>query len=41
MLNPTNIVLILIPLKPLKAKQNAMINYIPMEKAIILIGENK
>lgn len=40
MLNPTGVVVILMPLKLLQAKQNSMINCIPNGKAIALTGEN-
>ena len=40
MLDPTGVVLILMPLKLLQAEQNAMINLIPNGKAIALTGEN-
>ena len=40
MLDPTGVVLILMPLKLLQAEQNSMINCIPNGKAIALTGEN-
>ena len=38
--NPTGVVIILMPLKLLQAEQNAMINRIPIGKAIALTGNN-
>lgn len=40
MVDPTGVVLILMPLKLLQAEQNSMINCIPNGKAIALTGEN-
>ena len=40
MLNPTGVVLILMPLKLLQAEQNSIINRISNGKAIALTGEN-
>ncbi len=40
MWDPTGVVIILMPLKLLQAKQNTMINQIPQSKAIALTGEN-
>lgn len=40
MLDPTGIVIILMPLKLFQAEQNNMINHIPTGKAIALTGEN-
>lgn len=40
MLDPTDVMLIFMPLKLFQAKQNAMINLIPIRKAIELTSEN-
>ena len=38
--DPTSVVIILMPLKLLQAKENLMINHISSRKAIALTGEN-